>query len=120
MAFDYATIRDNVVIPQLADKGKPGWISVNTPPTGAPYDTQIGEPVLHPVTLITKQFKKADNRGTLVEMTDQLFMVSTNGVTIDPALADRLIVAGITYQIIRIDPLQTGPTVMFWDIHVRK
>ena len=120
MAFDYATLRDQVVEPQLADKGKPGHISVNVPATGAPYDSQIGTPVLHPVTLITKQFTKADNRGTLVEAGDVLYMVSTEGVAINPELADRIIVNGITYQIVRIDPSETGPTVMYWDIHGRK
>lgn len=121
MAFDYASIRDQTVIPQIADKGKPGQISVNEPTTGAePYESQIGTPVLHPVTLVQKQFKKSDNKGTLVQMGDVLYMVSPDGVTIDPALADRIIVDGISYQIIRIDPLQTGPLVMLWNIHARK
>ena len=121
MAFDYPTIRDEVVIPQLADKGKPGQISANLPATGAePYESQIDGESLHDVTVLQKQFQKADNRGTLVEMGDVLYLVSTDGVTIDPALADRIIVAGITYQIVRIDPLVPGPTVMLWEIHARK
>lgn len=120
MAFDYPTMVDDVVIPQLADKGKPGQIAVNDPSSGAPYESQLGSETLHNVTVVQKTFEKSDNNGTLVEKGDVLFLVSTDGVTIDPALADRIIANGITYQVVRIDPLYPGPTIMLWSIHGRK
>jgi hypothetical protein len=74
----------------------------------------------YPVTLVQTMFKKADNNGTLVEADDVLFLTSTEGVTIDPALANRLAVDSVTYQVVRIDPLFPGPVVMLWKIHARK
>lgn len=121
MAFDYADLRDNTVIPAIEEYGKDGELSVNTPPTGAePYESQIGEPVLHPVRVLQTSFKKSTNNGTLIVKGDVLYMVSTKGVTIDPSLANRIIVGGVTYQVVRIDPLETGPVILFWYIHARK
>ena len=120
MAFDYPNLRDETVEPLIAEFGKPGQIAVNDPTTGEPWDSQIGSEALHAVTVVQTQFKKSDNNGTLVEMGDVLFLVSTDGVTIDPALANRIIVNAISYQVVRIDPLQPGSTVMLWKIHARK
>ncbi len=121
MAFDYTELRDDTVEPLIDEYGKEGELSVNEPPTGAePYESQIGEPVLHPVRVLQTRFKKTTNRGTLIEKGDVLYLVSTQGVTIDPDLADRMAVGDVTYQVIRIDPLQLGPVVMFWYIHARK
>jgi len=120
MAFDYATLRDETVERLIAVFGKAGKVSVNVPATGAPYESQIDGEALHDVTLVQTQFRKTDNRGTLVEMGDVLYLVSTQGVIIDPALANRIIVDGVTYQIVRVDPLKPGPVVMLWFLHARK
>jgi hypothetical protein len=90
------------------------------PPTGAPYDSQIGTPDLHDVTVIQTTFKEDNNRGTLVQETDVLFLVSTEGLAVDPELADRIIANGDTYQVVRIDPLMPGSTVVLWSVHARK
>ena len=121
MAFDYPSLRDGLVEPQIADKGKPGQLSVNENPTGGdPWDSQIGTPGLYPVTLVELEFKKETHNGTLVEKNDLLFLVSTEGVTVDPQLADRMIVAGVEYQVVSVMPKAPGQTTMFWKIHVRK
>jgi len=49
-----------------------------------------------------------------------MFLTSTEGVTVDPELADRIKVNSITYQVVRIDPLYPGDTILFWKIHARK
>ena len=120
MAFDYPNLRDNLVEPQLADKGKPGILYVNDPSTGEPYESQIGSETAHPVTVLQTGFKKENNRGTLIEMGDVMFLVSTEGVTVDPELAHRIKVNSIIYQVVRIDPLYPGSTIMFWEVHARK
>jgi hypothetical protein len=120
MAFDYATMRLETVIPLIDEFGKDGELAVNDATTGAPYESQLGAETLHPVRLLQTKFKKMDNNGTLVEEGDVLYLVSTQGVTIDPDLADRMIVGGVTYQVVRIDPLVPGPVIMFWYIHARK
>lgn len=120
MAIDYANIRDNTAERLIRESGKPGQISVNDPNTGDPWDSQIGNEALHDVTCVQTQFKKENNRGTLIEKGDVLYIVSTEGVTADPELADRIIVKNITYQIVRVDPLEPGPITMLWYVHARK
>ena len=148
MAFDYPNLRDETVEPLIAEFGKTGILYVhNDAPEGAlvdrdgnyildrdgnyivergggsereAWESQLGSDDSHAVTLVQLQFKKSDNKGTLVEMGDVLFLVSTEGVTVDPALANRFQVGGIIYQVVRIDPLQPGSTVMKWNIHGRK
>lgn len=120
MAFDYPGLRDNTVEPKIAEYGKAGTLYVNDPAGGAPYESQLGDEVSHAVTVLQTQFMKSDNLGTLVEMGDVMFLTSTEGVTIDPELADRIKVNSITYQVVRIDPLFPGDTILFWKIHARK
>ncbi len=120
MAFDYASLRDGTVEKLIAFFGKPGQIAVNDPTTGAPYDSRLGSETLHPVKAVQIQFKKADNQGTLVLKTDVLYLVSTEGVTIDPELANRIDVNSITYQVVRVDPLKPGTITMLWKVHARK
>ena len=121
MAFDYTGMRLETVEPLINEFGKDGQLAVNVPATGAdPYDSQLDGETLHPVRLVQTRFKKADNNGTLVEVGDVLYLVSTQGVTIEPAMANRIIVAGVTYQVVRIDPLAPGPVTMFWYVHARK
>ena len=145
MSFDYTGLREETVQPLIEEFGKPGAIlvsissdvlvdragkplkdragvpiTVRAVGSAAPYRSQLDDSISHPVTLMQTVFKKADNRGTLVEAGDVLYLVSTQGVTIDPELADRITVDSLIYQIIRIDPLTPAPVVMFWYIHARK
>lgn len=120
MAFDYISLRDDTAEPLIAEFGKPGQIAVNDSSSFAPYESQFGSETLHDCTVVQTRFQKADNNGTLVEEGDVLFLVSTDGVTIDPALAHRIVAGGATYQVVRVDPLQPGPTIMLWKVHARK
>ena len=120
MDFDYAGLRDEVVEPLIEEFGKDATIAVNEPATSGGGSSQIDSETLHPARVVQTQFKKTDNSGTLVEAGDVLYLVSTRGVTIDPDLANRMIVHGVTYQIIRVDPLRPGPVTMLWKIHARK
>jgi len=120
MAFDYAGLRDGTVEPLIAEFGKPGQISVNVPAVGDPWDSQIGGETLFDVKLVQTKFVKDNNQGTLVEENDVLFLVSTEGVTADPEMANRIVVGGVTYQVVRIDPLQPGTVTMLWKVHARK
>jgi len=121
MAFDYSTMRLETVEPLIDEFGKDGQLAVNVPATGAaPYESQLDGEVLHDIRLVQTRFKKDNNNGTLVEEEDVLYLVSTQGVTIEPAMANRIIVASISYQVVRVDPLAPGPVTMFWYIHARK
>jgi len=116
----YERMRDNVAEPNLLKFGTTGYLSLNVAATGKPWDSQLGGETQVPIICMRTTFKKADNNGTLVEMNDVLFLVSTEGVSIDPALADRIVVGSVAHQIIRIDPLQNADTVVLWKVHARK
>lgn len=120
MVFDYAGLRDGTVEALIANFGATAQIAVNDPGTGDPWDSQIDSETLHDVTVVRTGFKHEHNRGTLVEQNDLMFLMSTEGVTVDPALANRLIIDSKTYQIVRVDPLKPGSVTMKWDVHVRK
>jgi hypothetical protein len=142
MPFDYANLRDETAEPLITEFGKQGALLVGIIGNilvdrdgnpildrdgnyiivdgGVPWGSQLSYAVSYPVTLVQIGFTKSDNNGTLVEKGDVLFLVSTEGLTIDPALANRFIANGITYQVIRIDPLYPGPIIMKWNIHGRK
>jgi len=120
VAFDYPDLRDNTAEPLIAESGKPGVLYVNQPSSGAPYESQLGAEIEYPCTVAQTQFTKADNQGTLVEENDVLLLVSTDGVTVDPELAHRIGVNGVTYQVVRVDPLYPGSTVLLWKVHGRK
>ena len=147
MSFDYTTLRRETVEPLIEEFGKSGTLLVAGTDVGGilvdrngdpildrdgnqivtrdlspsnPWESQLGFDVSYAVTLVQTRFKKADNRGTIVETDDVLYLVSTKNVTIDPGLADRITVGAVTYQVVRIDPLVPGPVVMFWYLHARK
>jgi len=120
MAFDYTALNTGTVQPLIDEFGKDGELAVNSAFTGAPYDSKLAGETLHDVRLVQTVFKRADNNGTLVGETDVLYLVSTQGVAINPQLADRIIVDGVTYQVVRIDPLKPGPVIMLWKVHARK
>jgi hypothetical protein len=123
MGFDYSGLRDSVVEPSISFFGKTAGDAYLILPgldTGPAYKPERGTPTNVTVDAVQTSFKKDTNRGTLVEKTDVLFIVSTKNVTADPTLADKIHVEGIQYEVVRVDPLRTGPTTMFWYIHARK
>lgn len=144
MAFDYTRLKVKTAERLIKKYGKSGTIVVSSAPgdilldrfgnplldrfgdpitvraVSTAYGSQLGFDVSHDVVLVQTVFKKADNSGTLVEMGDVLFLVSTQGMTIDPELANRMTVDGVTYQVVRIDPLKPGPVIMLWKVHARK
>lgn len=114
-------MRLETVEPLIDEFGKDGQLAINVPATGAaPYDSQLDGETLHAVRVVQTRFRKDNNNGTLVEENDVLYLVSTQGVSIEPAMANRIVVDGVSYQVVRVDPLVPGPLVMFWYVHARK
>lgn len=119
-AFDYAGLRDSVAIPLIRDFGTAGSLLIPGVDTGPNYNPEPGEGTVQAVKLVETSFTKEDRADGNVQMDDLIYLVSTEGVTTDPAMAHELIAAGVKYQIINIKPLRPGPIVMLWKVHVRK
>jgi hypothetical protein len=119
-AFDYVSLRDAVVKPLIKDFGKTATLLAPGPSTGLAYDPQPGTDVSQAIIVTETKVEEKDTVGTNVQMTDTAYLASPEGVTVDPHLADRIVVGGVTYQVIKIVPLRPGPTTMLWKIFARK
>ena len=123
-AFDYESIRDSVVIPQIANFGKAATLTQPGPTTGPDFDPTPGTPVVIPVTVLElsppgSQMSIGSEPGSLVRFDDRRFMMSTDGDP-DPNLNGTLTIAGKELQIVSLDPNQPGSTIIFWRIRCRK
>jgi len=72
----------------------------------------------HPCTLVTLDYDDSRVDGTLIRKSDRLIYLSTQDLTITPALGDA-IVAGAVYRIIDIKPLSPAGVTVFWEIQAR-
>lgn len=123
MTFDYAGLRDRAVQPLIKRFGKvttAKLLSPGAPTSGQPaWDPEPGADIEQPVQVVKTNVTIKDTEGTLVEMTDEAYLVSPEGVTVDPELADRIEVDGSVLQIIMIKPLKPGPVTMLWKVFAR-
>lgn len=119
-AFDYASLRDSVVQPLLSDFGVACTLHVAGVPTGQPYDPQPGADTTHAAKVVRTVFSKEDRSEGTVQVDDVAFLLSPEGLSIDPSLAHRIQVESEMYQVVKIKPLRPGPTTMLWKVHARK
>lgn len=118
--FDYTGIRDTVVQPLTSDFGKTGTLKVPGAPTGPAYNPTPGDDVDHAVTLVQTKLRQSDIDGTVVQATDSVFLVSPEGLSIEPAMKQRLVVDGAEYQVVKVEPLKPGSVTMMWRVFARK
>lgn len=81
-------------------------------------------PVLTPVdyacTFVVLDYAKKDIDGTLILQTDQMVYLSTQGLTIEPNVTDKVVVGGVVFTIINVKPLSPAGVVVFYEMQVRK
>jgi hypothetical protein len=123
-SFDYDSIRDSVVIPQIAHFGKSATLTQPGVPTGPDYDPTPGTPTVYPITVLEtgppgSGFTIMNEGGSLVRTDDRWFMMSVDG---DPApgLNGVLTLSGVDIQVISLNPVQPGPVIMFWRVRCKK
>lgn len=116
----YTDLRDTVVQPGIADAGKTGTLLVPGAATGEDYDPRPGDDIPHPVTVVQTMLRESDIDGTVVQATDAAFLVSPEGLSVEPSLKHRLLVDGIKYQVVKVEPLKPGSVTMFWRVFGRK
>ena len=119
--FDYAGLRASVAEPLIKDFGKDGVLKIPVTATGnKPWGRDTGDPIEIAAIVVQTRFTFHERSNTLVQNDDTKYLVSTEGMSVDPALADRLEVDGTTYRIVEIKPLRPGPLTMLWTVHCRK
>ena len=119
MTFDYESIRDNVVEPQIANFGRDATLTQPGTPTGDEWDPTPGTPVAYAVKILKTRLSFSDRSGTLVREDDLKFIMSTSS---DPApdLNGTLTIDSTVYQVYKIEPLKPGAIVILWYVYCRK
>lgn len=117
MAFDYSGLlaTANRLISEF---GKSATLIKPGTPTGPDYDPQPGTPVESSITLVEVDWKQMYRSETLVQTGDKFWLVSAEGS--EPTLEDKISLDSIEYQLVNIEPLKPGPTLMMYTCHGRR
>lgn len=114
-AFDYA--RPKATAERLIKRfGKSGAIR-RMESSGDPWNPTLA-PVDHDCTLVVTDYTLRERESTLIGAKDRKVLISTEGLTITPTNSDKLRLGGVDYEIVRIDPLEPGDTVIMWQAQV--
>ncbi len=116
-AFDYDKARA-AAERLIAKFGQKGSLR-RTSNSGPDYDpVRVGEDFACSfVDLDQSQVHVAD---TLIQRGDRMVYLSTEGLSITPALADKLLIGGVEHSVVDIQPLSPSETVVFWQLQVRR
>ncbi len=116
-AFDYDKARatGERLIAKFGQKGSLRRIT-NSGPDYDPVQTSE-DFVCSLVNLDQNQSHIAD---TFIQRGDRMVYLSTEGLSITPMLADRLVIGGVEHSIVDIQPLSPGGTIVFWQLQVRR
>jgi hypothetical protein len=120
MSFDYTSLKTGVAEKLIKEFGDSGYLLMPGESVGEDWESNLDNDVECPIQAVRTAFKTDNNQGTLVEKTDVMFLVSTEGVTQDPEMAQKIVVDCKEFQVVRIDPLRPGPVTMLWKVHARK
>lgn len=116
MAFNYANLRDNTAAPAIAEFGQGATLRANA----SAYDPATGGNTLTPtdtsVTVVETETIDKVSEGSLLEMGDRKFLMSTEGVTTPPKPTDVLIVNSAEYQVVQVQPLAPGGTTVLYTV----
>lgn len=111
--FDYAEVRD-VAEELIAEFGQAGSIK-RTTASGPAYDPTLTT-TSHACTLVVLDIALDKIDGTLIEATDRMAYVSTEGLAINITTADRIEVGGVEHAIKMVRPLNPAGTVVYWEV----
>lgn len=117
--FDYAALRDDDVTPLIVEFGVAGTL---TRWTKGAYDRAAGSYAAGSsadlaVTVVISDFAKHEIDGTLIRRTDKRVIMS--GAEDAPLMNDKLVVAGVEYEVIRIEEIKPGNVVVAYEMQVR-
>lgn len=112
-AFDYA--KTQVAADRLIKRfGQVGAIK-RTTTSGPAYDPTLTT-TSHACTLVVLDIALDKIDGTLIEATDRMAYVSTEGLAINITTADRIEVGGVEHAIKMVRPLNPAGTVVYWEV----
>ena len=69
---------------------------------------------------VVAEYEDKDIDGTLVKAGDRLIILSAEGLAITPTPADKVIVGGVVYSIVRDKPTNPAGVAVVYELQVRK
>jgi len=116
-AFDYDKVRATAarLITKFGQKGSLRRITG----AGPDYDpVQTSEDFA--CSFVDLDRSQAHVANTLIQRGDRMLYLSTEGLSITPTSADKVLIGGTEHAIVDIQPLSPGGTVVFWQLQVRR
>jgi hypothetical protein len=86
--------------------------------TGPSWSPTIGEPTVTPCTAALTRYSEAERAGTLISETDRKVIVSMDGLSVVPTVADKLRVDGDDYSIQSVQAVETKGSVHLYTLRV--
>ncbi|PPU07811.1 hypothetical protein [Xanthomonas arboricola] len=87
--------------------------------TGPPHNPQQGPPMRHDCKVVETEYSLTNRDATLVLQGDKLGLISTD-VAIEPMKDDRILLGGVLYRFIDLQPLSPGGQVLMYEFHARR
>ncbi|RFF46180.1 hypothetical protein [Xanthomonas campestris] len=87
--------------------------------TGPPHNPQQAPPTRHDCKVVETEYSLTNRDATLVLQGDKLGLIST-GVAIEPTKDDRILLGGVLYRLIDLQPLSPGGQVLLYEFHARR
>lgn len=112
MAFDYASLRDDVdaildefglaaTLRQRATSGADAW-----DPTVTNTDSAC--------VVLFDEYSDRERDGTLITERDRKVLIKAGSLAVTPATGDQLIVSGVTYSLANVTQVAPGGTVVIY------
>lgn len=117
--FDYQRLRDNTAETLLARFGKTAILHVPAPPPADPFDPP-GPGTDYSITVVGPNFNLDNRERTLIQDATLKLLVSTDGITVAPALGQTVTVGDDIYIPVSIEPLDPGDTDMMYTVYCKR
>lgn len=103
----------------IAEFGYSAQLERDGAPTGPPYNPKPGPPTRHECKAVEIDYSLTNRDATLVLKGDKLGLISID-TDIVPAPSDRIVLGGVLYRFVDLQPLQPGGQVLLYEFHARK
>jgi len=118
-AFDYARSKSTAES-LLAKFGQTVTLKRDTAGAGPAYNPGAPTTTSYSATAVVLDYSDYERDGTFIQTGDKKVYLSTSGLSITPALSDKMVVNSDTHSIINIKPLNPGGTVLLYEIQIRR
>ena len=108
-----------VAVELIAEFGYQTQLQRDGAPTGPPHNPQPGQPTSHVCTVVELEYSLTNRDATLVLTGDKLGLISTV-IDIEPVKDDRILLGGVPYNLIDLQPLSPGGQVLLYEFHARR